>query len=420
MVPPVVVSTGVDPAKLYYSQKIQQKYRTDAPDNRLAKKAEPEADIQFNPDLDTFLARSAKRTLAGGLEKAVPNGWPASLSGRLAWKGSNFEDESSFIYRLSDEEKEEISRALSWFKDQELDGNDVSAENFPLPTLAPRLAAVSEEVYNGLGAVILRGLDVDQFSPPDLATVFLGVSSYIARKRGVQDRNGTMIKHLMDNGAADSQAELPLHTDVTCDIVATLTRQCSTEGGMCTIASSWTIYNELAATRPDLIHVLARPDWPFDTFGREPPYYNRALLFYTDGKAILNFSRRVLTGHPYEPRSQSIPRLSEAQADALDSVHYIAKEHQMKLTMEKGDMRFINNTGLLHGREAFFDNGREKSKRHLLRLWLHDEEKAWTLPPALRLAWARVFEDDERVTRWDIEPVRVNGVLMCRSSSPCD
>lgn len=79
------------------------------------------------------------------------------------------------------------------FAEQELDGDEVSVENFPLPTLAPRLVAASEEIYNGLGAVILRGLDVDQFSAADLATVFLGVSSYIAPKRGIQDRNGTMI-----------------------------------------------------------------------------------------------------------------------------------------------------------------------------------------------------------------------------------
>jgi hypothetical protein len=31
------------------------------------------------------------------------------------------------------------------------------------------------------------------------------------------------------------------------------------------ISSAWTVYNELAATRPDLIHVLSASDWPFDT-----------------------------------------------------------------------------------------------------------------------------------------------------------
>ena len=41
--------------------------------------------------------------------------------------------------------------------------------------------------------------------------------------------------------------------------------ECSTHGGEAIVASAWTVYNELAATRPDLIHTLAQPDWPFDT-----------------------------------------------------------------------------------------------------------------------------------------------------------
>jgi hypothetical protein len=45
-----------------------------------------------------------------------------------------------------------------------------------------------------------------------------------------------------------------------------LTRSCAAEGGASVLASSWTVYNELAATRPDLIHVLAKDDWPFDTY----------------------------------------------------------------------------------------------------------------------------------------------------------
>lgn len=116
MAPSMIVPTGSDPAKLYYSQGIQQKYRIDAPETGLAKPAEPAADIQFHPDLDAFLARRAKRLLVGGLEKAVPKDWPAAMSGRMAWKGSDFEDDSAFIYQLSDEEKEEIRLALLFFK----------------------------------------------------------------------------------------------------------------------------------------------------------------------------------------------------------------------------------------------------------------------------------------------------------------
>lgn len=31
------------------------------------------------------------------------------------------------------------------------------------------------------------------------------------------------------------------------------------------MASVGKVYNEIAATRPDIIHALVKPDWPFDT-----------------------------------------------------------------------------------------------------------------------------------------------------------
>ena len=156
------------------------------------------------------------------------------------------------------------------------------------------------------------------------------------------------------------------------------------------------------------------------SYGRDPPYYSRALLYHFDNHAILNFSRRVLTGHPYAPRSSNIPGLTEAQAEALDAVHFLGQKHQMRLSMKKGDIRFINNMGLLHGREAFQDeDGSATSRRHLIRLWLHNSKMVWKLPPQLQLAWARVFEDGQRGRRWDVEPLMANGVKL-RSSSPCD
>ena len=155
-------------------------------------------------------------------------------------------------------------------------------------------------------------------------------------------------------------------------------------------------------------------------YGRDPPYYNRALLYHTDSHVLLNFSRRVLTGHPYAARSQNIPGLTEAQAEALDAVHFLGQKHQMRLSMKQGDIRFINNMGMLHGREAFLDHdGSGKSQRHLIRLWLHNSNMMWKLPSQLQLAWARVFDDRERGRRWDVEPRTVSGIKL-RCSSPCD
>jgi hypothetical protein len=35
-------------------------------------------------------------------------------------------------------------------------------------------------------------------------------------------------------------------------------------GGECRLASSATIYNDIAKNRPDIIHLLSSPSWVFD------------------------------------------------------------------------------------------------------------------------------------------------------------
>jgi hypothetical protein len=57
----------------------------------------------------------------------------------------------------------------------------------------------------------------------------------------------------------------PFHSDVICDIVGMQVLGCAAKGGSSSLASSHMVYNELAATRPDLIHTLASSNWVFDT-----------------------------------------------------------------------------------------------------------------------------------------------------------
>jgi hypothetical protein len=78
--------------------------------------------------------------------------------------------------------------------------------------------------------------------------------------------------------------------------------------------------------------------------------------------------------------------------------------------MEEGDIRFINNRGLLHGREWFHDSDTSaESRRHVIRLWLRNADLQWSLPPALKLAWARIFDDPHRPVRWNVEPTFEDG-----------
>ena len=55
----------------------------------------------------------------------------------------------------------------------------------------------------------------------------------------------------------------PFHTD-RCDILSMYAYNIALSGGESLLASNAKIYNEIAKTRPDALHVLADDKWIFD------------------------------------------------------------------------------------------------------------------------------------------------------------
>ena len=75
-------------------------------------------------------------------------------------------------------------------------------------------------------------------------------------------------------------------------------------------------------------------------------------------------------------RHPQVPRLSDAQVEALELIETIANDPEMylEMTFEPGDIQFLSNAKILHSREAYEDEPEPDRRRHLLRLWLsaHD------------------------------------------------
>lgn len=76
---------------------------------------------------------------------------------------------------------------------QELDGNQVNQDNFPLPTLGSKLESLGRDIYSGKGFHVIRGLDPEDYSVEDLTIIWLGVQAYIADQYGRQDHRGNML-----------------------------------------------------------------------------------------------------------------------------------------------------------------------------------------------------------------------------------
>ena len=149
----------------------------------------------------------------------------------------------------------------------------VSPSTFPLPNVGPVLRGLSNELHNGRGFFVLRTIPVDNYSREDNVLIYSGISSYVGELRGVQDQQTkAVLNHIKDLTLTHSKAAIGtpayttdkqvFHTDYG-DIVALFALDIAAHGGTSRISSTWKAYNELAATRPDLVKTLAEP-WPLD------------------------------------------------------------------------------------------------------------------------------------------------------------
>ena len=136
---------------------------------------------------------------------------------------------------------------------------------------------------------------------------------------------------------------------------------------------------------------LPRFNDPVHPFTKRQLLYHQAATDSTPERVIIQYARRYFTGFLAQPRSQDIPPITEAQAEALDALHFTAEKHSASLDFQKGDVQYINNLSVFHSRNGFTDvPGKE---RHLLRLWLRDSEYAWETPRPLESRWDRVYGD---------------------------
>ncbi|KAI1461645.1 Clavaminate synthase-like protein [Annulohypoxylon moriforme] len=351
---------------------------------------------------------SCSNCVSDGLP-SLPGGYPQHLNQELAWTGQELDSrEPKYILTLTTDELLEVRSAKDYFKSLELDGGLVSRDNFPLPTLGSKLEELSQDLYNGMGLSVVRGINPDDYSVEDLTIVWLGIQAYIADQRGCQDHRGNMLVHIVaDNSSMiklghhrHSTSAISFHNEEAGDLVAWLTRSTAASGGKCIVASAYTIYNVLAAHRPDIIRTLAKSDWPFAL----PHFQCRPILFYQNSRLVMNFGRTPLLGSAVHPRPEHLPKLNDRQREALDVVEAIAQAVQLEIKTQAGDMHFINNLAVLHRREGFVDGQSAQQKRHLVRMRLRNSQLGWDIPNDLKQEWHNAFEADNCQT-WHLEPM---------------
>jgi hypothetical protein len=309
---------------------------------------------------------------------------PPPVRDASAWYGSDLAGRTDWIEHLSETEIADVEKAVRQFTYSPTQPLADSAffdlpTTVPLPILAPRLKELLEEVLNGRGFVLIKELPTTRWSKREAAIAFLIIGTHLGNLR-MQNADGHLLGHVKDLGLSSDDPNTRIyqtrerqthHTD-SCDVVGLMCLQKAKSGGLSSLVSSTTIFNEMRRRRPDLLSVLLQPI-ETDRRGEVPagskPYFNIPIFNYHDGFVSAIYQRQYIES---ARRFAGVAPLSHQQVEALDLLDELANDPQINLTMElePGDIQLVHNHTILHDRTAFEDYVEPDRKRHLLRLWI--------------------------------------------------
>jgi Taurine catabolism dioxygenase TauD, TfdA family len=327
---------------------------------------------------------------------------PEVLETACEWNAEQMADERLWTEQLSEPEVAEIDAAMRRARAKSHDLLEIGKADFPLPTLGPRLSGIEHALMNGRGFVLLRGLPRARYSNDDMVLAYWGIGAHLG-KPWPQNHHGHVLGDVLDQGKtlADHTARgnelgqigLDYHCDGS-DLIGLLCLQNAASGGRSSVANSVALHNELVRTRPDLAAELYQPQ-PFDFRGEQAAgsraWYTMPVFTRWQGRI---FTR--LIGHYImtSQRHEDAPRLTDKAREALSWLRETAESgrYSVHMDFQPGDMQFINNYHVLHGRSAYTDDRSSGRVRHLKRLWLETSVLA-DRPPhfsnAARSHWAQ-------------------------------
>jgi TfdA family taurine catabolism dioxygenase TauD len=327
---------------------------------------------------------------------------PPEIKGPSAWYGPDLTKRPQWLEYLSPTEVEEVERAVKRLDSESCDIVSIRNEDFPLPTLALRLRRLLDEVLNGRGFVLLRALPVGTWTKRESAIAFFGIGTHIGNARS-QNAQGHVLGHVKDLGSSSRDPAVRIyqtrerqtyHTDSS-DVVCLICLQPAKSGGLSSLVSSVTIFNEMRRRRPDLLRVLFAPietDRRGEALEGQKPYFKIPVFSWHKGFLSAIYQRQYIES---ARRFTDVPSLTPIQIEALDLFDSLANDPELYLFMElqPGDIQIVHNHTILHDRTAFDDWPDVERKRHLLRLWLAPTN-ARALPPVYEERFGSVVPGD--------------------------
>jgi hypothetical protein len=330
------------------------------------------------------------------------------ILGRAAWRGEDLRSATDWIRPVSAVEAQELDAALRAVQRRGLDWPAMSRRDFPIPRFAESLAAVSRELEDGRGLVLLRGLPVERYTDAELRIVYWGIGLHLGTPR-YQNAEGELIGDVRDENRlygsvreleaaatgeprtsrskARSAGPLRFHTDRV-DVVTLLCVRPAAKGGLSKVVSSVAVHNAILERRPDLHALLCQPYYHSregEAGGRQR-HYAMPIFGMRDGRFTSQYSRTFVENAQHIP---GVPKLTAAQNEALDLWADVCEELCYEMALERGDLQLLNNHVVYHARSTYEDDPGPGRDRFLMRLWL-SMPNSRALPEGFEALWGRI------------------------------
>lgn len=319
-----------------------------------------------------------------------------------------------YVFDLTDDHRAELDAALRNAESQVDDVLDITRDLFPLPTLGPELQRIKTDLINGLGVSLIRGVPVADYGKERASKIYWGIGMHLGLP-WPQNAKGHLLGDVTDQGKGydDPTARgneiggvpFPFHSDGS-DLVGLFCLDPGLKGGASLVANVVTIHNELAREDPELAAALYDP-FPYDFRGEQPPgakgWYTMPIASRGGDRLFVRYIRPYIQA---SRRHDDAPGVSDTAERAMDRVDEMCADerYHVSMTMEPGDMQFVNNYHVLHARKGYVDDRDAGKIRHLKRLWLEtdlltDEEK----PPQFHLGRADSYWASKGRTKSEID-----------------
>ena len=294
------------------------------------------------------------------------------ITGPAAWTGRELEGDTSWIHALTADAIASIDAALAAVKAKGLKFPHFGKADFPLDPQALKLPQHANELENGRGFVLLRGLPIERYSDDDINIIYYGIGLHLGEPVR-QNPKGELLGSVMNVGDTslkttrvyETNLYLPYHSDPS-DVVGLLCVRKAKSGGVSSLVSVAAVYNELLEHHPEFLGIYYRPMY----FAHlcEPLPSLSPIFSHHQGKLSCRYLRQYIElGH--EIREQPLSKVEFEALDLFDSIIHKASI-RVDMMLEPGDIQFANNYAVLHSRTEFEDDANPALHRKLLRLWL--------------------------------------------------